>query len=89
METGGHARIMRKTAFEVYGPLCQNHIGGLEVDPFYARKFLPATLIEAIYVINLAHPFQQLRSHLFKSTFYCIRSRFSKDVVTADGMFVI
>jgi hypothetical protein len=50
----GHARINPHTDFGLCTLLFQNSVGGLEVDPFHTRKFVPATLVKGTCIINVA-----------------------------------
>lgn len=68
IEEHGHARIMPHTDFGLCTLLFQDHIGGLEVDPWHEDKFVPAVPIPGTILVNIADLLQLYTNGRVKST---------------------
>ncbi|KAG0645458.1 2-oxoglutarate-dependent dioxygenase [Hyphodiscus hymeniophilus] len=65
-----HARIHPHTDFGFCTILFQDSVGGLEIDPFHTKSFLPATPIPGTCVINIADLLQRLSNDRLRSTLH-------------------
>lgn len=74
IEAPGHARIIPHTDFGLCTILFQDSVGGLEVDPFHTRNFIPATPIRGTCVINVANLLQRLSNDRLRSTMHRVTS---------------
>lgn len=69
-----HARIHPHTDFGFCTILFQDSVGGLEIDPFHTKKFIPATPIPGTCVINIADLLQRLSNDKLRSTLHRVTS---------------
>jgi isopenicillin N synthase-like dioxygenase len=82
LDDAKHARINPHTDFGFCTILFQDSVGGLEIDPFHTKKYLPATPIPGTCVINIADLLQRLSNDRLRST----RHRVTKPQLTKEQL---